>query len=63
MAEPDYFYIRRFKATLIAILVLVLWWNWQHVLRLPGLALDLLCYLCCRRQRRQPGRKVVRDRS
>ncbi len=56
------YYIGRFQAALIALVVLVVWWNMERLLKLPSLILDGLCYLLCERRihRREASQSMKR---
>ena len=56
MKEADFFYFRRFKSTALALLVLFVWWNRQHIARLPHYAADVLCRMCKQRSARKKRR-------
>jgi hypothetical protein len=53
MRESDFFYLRRFKSTALAFLVLLAWWNRRHITRLPHYLADVLCYMCRQRNERK----------
>lgn len=53
MKKSDFLYIRRFKSTALAFLVLFAWWNRKHLARLPHYAADVLCYMCKQRNTRK----------